>query len=69
MRVCEASVKLGGTACTYFEALANADVTSKAGNVSFRCPQARDSIETGGRYVIYTGALVDGDATAAVSCK
>jgi hypothetical protein len=68
LRICEASAKLGGTACTYHDALASANVNGTASAVSFRCPIARDSQEAGGRYATYTGALVDGDAAASVSC-
>ena len=69
MRVCEASALLGGTACVYRDALASADVTSTANTVSFTCPVARDATEPGGRYALYTGATVDGDATAPVTCN
>ena len=69
MRVCEASTTLGGTACVYRDALAHADVFGAASTVTFKCPIARDASERGGRYAIYTGAMVEGDAAVAVSCK
>ena len=69
MRVCEASAVLGGTACVYREALASADVSATANTVTFTCPAARDATEPGGRYALYTGAAVDGDASAQVTCN
>lgn len=69
LRVCEASARLGGTACVFRESLANADVTSAPGSVSFTCPTARDATEPGGRYALYTGAQLDGDAAATVTCN
>jgi hypothetical protein len=68
MRVCEASAKLGGTACVYRSSLANANVHGNPSTVTFTCPAARDATETGGRYAIYSGAMIDGDDRAPVTC-
>ncbi len=69
LRICEASAMLGGTACAYVDALATANLTGTASPVTFSCPWARDLQEMGGRYAIYSSALVDGDASASVSCN
>jgi hypothetical protein len=67
VRVCEASVALGGTACVYRDALANVSVEGTT-TLTFTCPTARDTMETGGRYSLYTAPVVSGDAEASVTC-
>ena len=69
LRLCEGSWALDdGTACVSSDALANAVVTGAGAEVSFTCPSARDNVEVGGRYAVYTGALVPGWTETAVSC-
>jgi len=74
LRVCESSRKLqSGLACRYNEAhmLGNFVVRPGISNaVSFTCPAARDSIETGGVYSTYAGPTFNGgDATAPITCQ
>ncbi|HEY8076549.1 MAG TPA: lysyl oxidase family protein [Labilithrix sp.] len=70
VRVCEASRALGaGVACTFQDALANTSVDSKGADVTFNCPGARDSVETGGTYGLYTAPVFPDDAAAVVSCQ
>src|SRR5262249_32046572 len=70
VRVCEASRALGaGLACTYQDALANVSVDASGAGVTFTCPAARDAVETGGTYGLYTAPVFEDDAAAAVSCN
>ncbi len=66
VRVCEASTLLGGTSCTYEDALAN--TANNDPTIKFTCPIARDATERGGKYAIYTAPVVNGDARANVDC-
>ena len=61
VRICESSRVLGcGTACRYRDALANVVVSpGEPTLVSFKCPAARDSAETGGAYSLYRGNLME----------
>jgi len=69
-RVCEASKALGaGVACTYQDSLANAVVDGSGLDVTFTCPAARDAVETGGSFAIYTASVFPDDAPAAVTCQ
>lgn len=69
LRLCESSWALDdGTACVSTEALANAVITDDGAELTFTCPAARDAVEVGGRYAVYTGALVPGWDTTAVTC-
>ncbi|RIB05223.1 hypothetical protein C2G38_2281493 [Gigaspora rosea] len=57
VRICESSRVLGSTHCEYVYALANTIVElssneSNPAKVTFKCPIARDNIETGGLYSI-----------------
>ena len=40
-----------------------------ATTLTFTCPAARDTIEIGGLYSLYTAPVVNGDAAAAVVCR
>ena len=68
-RVCEASAQLGaGIACTYQDSLANTTIGSVGEVVSFTCPGARDAVEVGGRYALYTGPAFNDDPSAPITC-
>jgi hypothetical protein len=68
LRVCDNSAKLGGIACMYGAALANATVAGRETRVSFPCPTARDSDEPGGSYALYVAPVLPTEATAHVTC-
>jgi len=80
VRVCEGSHVFGGaidcvtaapgTIRGPSDSLAQAVLAPAAATtVSFMCPAARDRKELGGRYSLYTGSYVAGDAPQAVTCK
>lgn len=80
LRVCEGSHAFGGaidcvtpapgTVRGPSESLAQAVLPPAASTtVSFMCPAGRDRKELGGRYALYTGSYVAGDAPQAVTCK
>lgn len=71
LRVCEASHALDtGVACTYRDALGTGTAVDDGTDVTvaFTCPIARDTVEVGGRYALYTGPLVSGDNAGDVVC-
>jgi hypothetical protein len=72
LRVCESSRVLGtGTACIFQDSLANVlvDTTAQSGQeVSFQCPNARDSAEIGGAYSLYSSPLLPGAKHVAPHC-
>jgi len=69
VRICESSVTFSaGTACVYVERLASDIVKDTAITITFTCPAARDSVEVGGWFSIYTSPLVPGDNSANVQC-
>lgn len=69
-RLCEASRVLdSGVACFSADALANGSVSdAEATELSFTCPERRDTQETGGKYALYFAPLWTGDATGTVTC-
>lgn len=68
LRVCEGSRALNtGTACRHQDAVQNLLIQSGT-TISFTCPSARDGVETGGLYSLYT-AEVWGNSPASVSCN
>ncbi|MDB4978144.1 MAG: hypothetical protein JWM56_330 [Candidatus Peribacteria bacterium] len=68
VRVCEASrVLQAGIPCTYNDALASKTVDAEI-DISFICPSARDSRETGGSYSFLSGPLIPGGPSAEVTC-
>jgi hypothetical protein len=70
VRLCEASAALGsGVACTHADALANASVDTSGADVTFTCPAARDAVETGGTYSLYTAPVFEDDAAQTVTCN
>lgn len=74
LRVCESSLALrSGLACRMHEPQTLANVVLRPGvntPVTFTCPSARDSIETGGAYSTYSGpAFNGGDNFANVRCN
>lgn len=70
LRVCETSKVLKtGIPCIFDQALATASVdTGAATMVTFTCPAARDAMETGGGYALYTGAAFPEDKGDVVTC-
>jgi hypothetical protein len=70
VRVCESSVALqSGTACKYNEAIGNGVVdASGPATIAFTCPVARDAIEVGGKYSIYTAPVFPDDPAQTVTC-
>jgi hypothetical protein len=72
LRLCESSIALqSGTACRFMERQLLANVVLEPGvdtPVSFTCPSARDSVEVGGKYSTYVGAVFNIDPVATVSC-
>jgi hypothetical protein len=70
-RICEGSKALGaGVACTFQDALANVTVQAGASTpVTFTCPAGRDSVETGGAYALYGGAVFADDKAATITCQ
>jgi hypothetical protein len=69
VRVCEASRALKtGIPCTYNEAVGSGIVESEI-DINYTCPAARDSVETGGSYAIFTAPLFPGDKAAVVTCN
>jgi len=73
LRVCEASVNLqSGTACRFNDNWTLSNTILPPGMpiaVTFTCPSARDSIEIGGHYALYSGALYNQQTpNAAVTC-
>jgi hypothetical protein len=75
VRVCESSIALqSGTACKLNEALGNgvveaaADGGTSAVLIPFTCPAARDSVEVGGKYSVYTAPVLPDDTAATVTC-
>jgi hypothetical protein len=70
LRICEGSFALdAGVACVDADALAKASLAGSASvAVTFPCPAARDAIEVGGKYALYTGATWPEDAAAPVTC-
>jgi len=79
LRVCESSRQLNtGTACAYRDALANvilppnpppAGSFNFTNTFNFTCPSARDLIETGGLFSLYTAAVYGEDQVNAVTCS
>jgi len=70
LRICEGSSVLGAAvACADVDALATALPTSSGVSVSFKCPEARDEHEPGGKYGLYYGAIWPEDETAPVTCE
>ncbi len=70
VRVCDYSVALKtGIPCTFQDARANASVLATGTDVTFTCPTARDAVEVGGAYSLYTGPVMDGDSAAVVTCQ
>ncbi|HET7538870.1 MAG TPA: lysyl oxidase family protein [Polyangiaceae bacterium] len=69
LRICEGSSVLGAAvACAESDALAAALPTSEGVKVSFKCPEARDEHEPGGKYGLYYGAIWPEDETVPVTC-
>ncbi|MEY2935083.1 MAG: hypothetical protein RL033_5832 [Pseudomonadota bacterium] len=69
VRVCEYSERLGtGVSCVYRDALANQVLEGGDVLVDVACPEARDSVEVGGRVALYSAPLLPGDA-AQPSCN
>jgi hypothetical protein len=70
VRVCESTIALGaGVACKYNDALGNGVVTPAAAvDVAFTCPAARDVVEVGGKYSVYTAPVFPDDTLATVTC-
>lgn len=69
LRICEGSrVLAAGVACVDSDALASALPTEAGVPVTFKCPSARDTLETGGKYALYSAAIWPEDETAAVTC-
>jgi len=70
VRVCESSRGLNqAIPCRYQENVANVVlVPGQNTAVTFTCPTARDSVETGGVYSLYYGALINEDADVAPTC-
>ena len=65
LRVCEYSEQLGtGVACVYRDAVANQIVEGSEVLIDVSCPEARDSIEVGGRVSLYVAPVVPGDVTS-----
>ncbi len=70
VRVCEASTVLKvGMACTTLDALSNAVVPAFGVIVKFKCPTARDSLELGGSYALYTAPAHRGEKLPQVFCS
>lgn len=68
LRLCEASRALKvGIPCTFTESLAT-KIIKATGEVSFSCPSARDSVESGGQYTLFNGALFPEQATTTITC-
>jgi hypothetical protein len=70
VRICEGSLALGsGTDCEFGSPnmIAQQIVTNPGANtdISFQCPGARDTTETGGRIAVYTAPLFEADGPAA----
>ncbi|MBA2542906.1 MAG: hypothetical protein H0V17_24885 [Deltaproteobacteria bacterium] len=70
VRICEGSIALGaGTDCSFGSdnMISQTVVTNPAGNtdITFACPGARDTTETGGRIAVYTAPLYEADGPAA----
>jgi hypothetical protein len=70
VRLCEGSHLLGvGTACVDHDALGTAIVAEgDPQTIRVKCPNERDTDETGGLFAVYRGAVFPEDATASVSC-
>jgi hypothetical protein len=70
VRVCEYSRGLSqAIPCRYQENVANVVLLpGQSTAVTFTCPAARDSVETGGAYGLYYGALIPEDADVAPTC-
>ena len=76
IRFCESSISLGtGTACDYNRALLQVSVPAAvptylpAQTFKFACPDARDSVEVGGAFSMYSGPLFLDDASVPVRCS
>ena len=73
IRICEASTVLkAGTACRYMDdsMLSNAVMTSSRFKFNFTCPIARSANETGGRFTVYSGPVLNkGDQPADIICN
>jgi hypothetical protein len=69
VRICESSITFNtGTACVYTERLASGIVQDTTLSLTFTCPSARDAVEVGGWFSIYTSPLVAGDNSPNVQC-
>lgn len=69
LRICETSKALNSAiACTYREARTNAVVDSRAVNISFTCPEAKDAVETGGQYSMLVAPMHVSDTLSNVTC-
>jgi hypothetical protein len=69
LRICEGSSVLGAAvACAEADALVSALPSSTGVAVSFKCPEARDEHEPGGKYGLYYGPIWPEDAPALVTC-
>lgn len=73
LRLCESSLVLGtSTACRFLDdsTLANVVITSGAATqVTFQCPVARDAVEIGGAYGVYTGPVLNRiDSAVPITC-
>jgi hypothetical protein len=71
IRFCDYSAALGtGLGCTWDAKLAGGLVVAgRPTTFSLTCPPARDPIEQGGAYSVFTAAGFEGDAAAAVTCE
>jgi len=69
VRVCETSRVLGtGVACGYRDALANTIVNNEETPVTFTCPTARDTLESGGHVSLYVAPVSHTDPVQFVNC-
>ncbi len=75
VRVCESSIALdSGTACKFNESLGNGVVEAAADggvetvSIPFTCPAARDVLEVGGKYSVYTAPVLTDDTAQVVTC-
>lgn len=69
IRICETSKSLNSAiTCTYREARTNGVVDSRATNITFTCPEAKDAVETGGQYSVLVAPYHVTDAQSNVTC-
>lgn len=69
LRVCEYSIALGhSVTCSAVEAAATSVIDGSNVQVKFKCPEARDAVEIGGRYALFTGPAWNEDKTSQVTC-